>query len=175
LVFVAVVLPLLVAGLVGLLYFSGVRTGEGFRTPAACSLLTQAQVAVYVPGAVQGADGDGYYCPWSEPLAAKDPAGRLIVAVETLPGERPTVEDAKREYGVRRRQADKPGTTITSLSIGDETFMACAARSCETYTRVRNVVFSLDFESYPVANAREPASSVRALAAEAVSQLRHPS
>jgi hypothetical protein len=173
-----VVVLSLVAGLGGLLYVRGTRSEAGYRTPAACSLLTQAQVATYVPGAVAGEDGDGYYCPWRRPAGAKDETGRLIVAVETLPGERPRVDDAEEEYDIRRRQAGKPGTTITPLSIGDESFMACGSAGkgspgrCKTYTRVRNVVFSLDFEGFPVAGAREPASSVRALAALAVRQLR---
>jgi hypothetical protein len=56
--------------------------------------------------------------------------------------------------------------------------MACAPPdrdtpgNCETYTRVGNVVFSLEFESYSVPGTREPAVSVRALDAEAVRHLR---
>jgi hypothetical protein len=178
LIIVVVVVVLVVAGIgLGALLY-GSRTEGAYRTPAACSLLSQAQVAAYVPGAVPGEDGDAYYCPWGRPVGAKDEPGRLTVAVETLPGERPLVKDAKEEYGVRRRQADEPGTTITPLSVGDESFMACAAPSrgapgsCKTYTRVSNVVFSLQFESFPVANAREPASSVRALTTQAVRHLR---
>lgn len=173
---IAVVVVLLAGiGLGALLY--GSRSAGDYRTPVACSLLSRAQVAAYVPGAVPGQDGDGYYCPWSKPAGAKDETGRLTVAVETLPGERPSVKDAEDRYDVRRRQAGAPGTTITPLSAGDESFMACAASrgaagSCRTYTRVSNVVFSLTFESFPVAGAREPASSVRALTTQAVRHLR---
>jgi len=60
----------------------------------------------------------------------------------------------------------------TRSEAGYRTPAACSPGRCKTYTRVRNVVFSLDLEGFPVAGAREPASSVRALAALAVRQLR---
>ena len=158
-VIVAILVPLLVAG-IGWLRWSA-RSERGLRTPEACSLLGQAQVAPYVPGAVPGDDGDAYYCPWGGPAG-----GRLIVAVETLPGERPRVSAAEEEYDVRRRQADVPGTTITPLSLGDESFLACGARSCKTYTRVENVVFSVELQNSTAA------APVRVLAALAVRRLR---
>jgi hypothetical protein len=163
-VIVAILVPLLVVGIVWLMYDG--RSEGGFRTPEACSLLSQAQVELYVPGAVPGEDGDAYYCPWSSPAGAK---GRLTVAVETLPGERPRVSDAEEEYGMRRRQADEPGTTITPLSLGDESFLACGTRGCKTYTRVQNVVFSGDLEGSAAA------APVRVLAALAVQRLRQAS
>jgi hypothetical protein len=161
-VIVAILVPLLVAGIVGLMWHA--RSAGGLRTPEACSLLSQAQVQLYVPGAVPGQDGDAYYCPWGAPDGA-----RLIVAVETLPGERPRVSDAEEEYDVRRRQAGVPGTTTTPLSSGDESFLACGARDCTTYTRVKNVVFSLELENSTAA------APVRVLAALAVQRLRQAS
>jgi hypothetical protein len=175
---VLVLVALVAAG--GLLYAYGSRgSGEkGFaRTPDACWLLGQAQVDAYVPGAVSGGDSDPYYCPWSKPVGAKDQTGRLTVGVETLPGDPPSVKDAKDEYAIRRNQANTPGTTITPLTLGDESFMACGEPkggtpgNCTTYTRVRNVVFSLEFESDPEPGMREPAVSVKALTAEAVRHL----
>ncbi|MGI5225999.1 hypothetical protein [Actinoallomurus sp. CA-142502] len=170
-VILAVLIPALVAGLVWAMY-TGASPEGGLATPSACSLLDQDQVGAYLPGAV--ADGGGYQCSWTEPGRAGE---RLTASVEALPGDPPSVEDAEEEYDLRRRQADAPGTTITPLKIGDETFMACAAPpdggpgSCTAYTRVRNVVFSLTFESLAVTGARDPASSVRALDAEAALRL----
>jgi hypothetical protein len=115
-VVLAVLIPLLVIGLGWLLYDA--RSGDGSSPPEACSLLSQAQVDTYVPGAVPGADGDFYHCPWSDP--AGEETSRLVVTVEALPGESPRVEDAKEQYDVRRREA---GTTITLPSLGDESFM----------------------------------------------------
>lgn len=161
-VILAILVPLLVAGIVWLTW--NARSAGGLRTPEACSLLSQAQVALYVPGAVPGEDGDAYYCPWGG--RAGTDGGRLIVAVEALPGERPSVSDAEEQYDVRRRQAGVPGTTITPLSAGDESFLACGARSCKTYTRVENVVFSLELQK-----STAPAP-VRVLAALAVQRLR---
>jgi hypothetical protein len=179
LIILAVLIPLLVVGIVVLMYAGASRSDGGIRTPSACSLVSRAEVDAYLPGAVANGNGDAYYCSWNSPVGGKREApGRLSAGVEVLPGDRPSVEDAKNEYGIRRRQADEPGTTITPLNLGDETFMACAAPhggrpgSCQTYTRVRNVVFSLEFESFPVADARDPASSVRALDAEAVARVR---
>ncbi|MDN3352619.1 hypothetical protein [Actinomadura sp. DC4] len=154
-----VALVIVVAGTGVLAYIS--RTGPAYRTPVACSLLTQAQVDAYVPGAVPGDDGDGYYCPW----AATGGTGRLTVAVEVLPGERPRVGAAESRYGVRRRQA---GTTVRKLSLGDESFMACVSQGCRSCTRVSNVVFTLELRG----GARDPASSVRALTAQAVRHMR---
>ncbi|HZE31424.1 MAG TPA: hypothetical protein VE198_08315, partial [Actinoallomurus sp.] len=120
-VILAVLIPLLVIGLGWLLYDA--RSGNGSSPPDACSLLSQAQVDAYVPGAVPGADGDFYHCPWSSPAADGDGTGPLIVTVEALPGESPRVEDAKEQYDIRRREAGEAGTTITLLSVGDESFM----------------------------------------------------
>jgi hypothetical protein len=173
-VILAVLIPLLVIGLGWLLYDA--RSGNGSSPPEACSLLSQAQVDAYVPGAVPGADGDFYHCPWSG--TAGDETGRLIVTMEALPGESPRVEDAKEQYDVRRRQA---GTTITLPSLGDESFMVRgeprqgAPGGGKTYTRVGNVVFSLELEGSPVAGARDPATALPALAALAVEHLRQPS
>jgi hypothetical protein len=159
---VAILVPLLVAGVAWLVWHA--RSASRLRTPEACSLLSQAQVQRYLPGAAQGEDGDAYYCPWSGQAG-----GRLIVAVETLPGERPAVSDAEEQYDIRRRQAGVPGTTITPLSLGDESFLACGARGCKTYTRVKNVVFSLELQNSAAA------APVRVLAALAVRRLRQPS
>jgi hypothetical protein len=174
-VILAVLIPLLVIGLGWLLYDA--RSGAGSSPPDACSLLSQDQVDAYVPGAVPGADGDFYHCPWSGPAADGDGTGPLIVTVEALPGESPRVEDAKEQYDIRRRQAE-PGTTITLLSVGDESFMVRGAPrrgvpgNCTTYTRVGNVVFSLELQGSPVAGARDPATSLPALAGLAAEHLR---
>jgi hypothetical protein len=181
LVVVAAAVLLVVAG-GGLLYAYGPGRSDGSdkgfgRTPAACWLLSQAQVDAYVPGAVSGSGSDPYYCPWSKPVGAKGQTGQLTVAVEALPGDRPSVRDAKEQYAIRRNQANTPGTTIVPLSLRDESFMACGEPergrpgSCKTYTRVRNVVFSLEFESNPDPGMRDPAGSVKALTAEAVRHL----
>ena len=177
---VAGAIVLMLAVIAGVLvYTHGSRGDKGFAaTPGACSLLSRSQVAAYVTGAVSDGGGDTYFCQWSKPVGAKDQTGRLTVGVEVLPGDRPSVKDAAEEYAIRRRQSDRPGTTITPLSLGDESFLACEAPTnegpgdCTTYTRVRNVVFSLKFESFPAPGEREPALSVRALAAEAVERLR---
>jgi hypothetical protein len=172
-VILAILIPLLVIGLGWLLYDA--RSGDGSSPPDACSLLSQAQVDAYVPGAVPGADGDFYHCPWSGPGAGGDGTGPLIVTVEALPGESPRVEDAKDQYDLRRRQA---GTAIMLPSLGDESFMVRGAPrggvlgNCETYTRVGNVVFSLELEGSPGAGARDPATSLPALAGLAVQNLR---
>jgi hypothetical protein len=178
-VILAILIPLLVVGIGWLLYDA--RSGDGSRTSAACSLLSQAQVDAYVPDAVPGGDGDAYSCRWSDPAGAGGETGRLTVAVATSPGERPRVEDAEEVYELQRRQAGESGTTVTPLPLGDESFMVCgtsrqgAPASCTTYTRVENVVFSLEFESSPATGAPEPASTVRALAALAVQHLEEPS
>lgn len=170
-VILAILIPALVIGLGWLLYDA--RSGDGSSPPEACSLLSQAQVDTYVPGAVPGADGDFYHCPWSDP--AGEETSRLIVTVEALPGESPRVEDAKEQYEVRRREA---GTTITLPSLGDESFMVReeprqgAPGGGRTYTRVGNVVFSLELEGSPVAGARDPATALPALAGLAVEHLR---
>lgn len=177
-VVVVVLLAVAVAGAGGLLYARGSHGESGFaKTPAACWLLSQEQVREYVPGAVLNGSGDAYLCRWSKPVGTPQ-TGLLTVAVETLPGDRPSFKDAKEQYAIRRRQADEPGVVITPLANGDESFMACASPSnggpgnCKTYTRVGNVVFSLEFESYPVPGVRDPGPSVRALDAEAVRHLR---
>jgi hypothetical protein len=163
-VILAVLIPALVIGLGWLLYDA--RSGDGGSSaPDACSLLSQTQVDSYVPGAVPGGDGDYYRCPWA------GTGGRLTVEVAMLPGEPARVSDAEEEYAFRRRQA---GTAIVLPSLGDESFMVCGTPpgSCETTTRVGNVVFSLEFDGSP---ASEPASTVRALAALAVRHLEEPS
>ena len=166
-VILAVLIPLLVIGLGWLLYDA--RSGDGGSSaPDACSLLSQTQVDSYVPGAVRGGDGDYYRCPWA------GTGGRLTVEVAMLPGEPARVSDAEEEYVFRRRQA---GTAIVLPSLGEESFMVCGTPpgSCETSTRVGNVVFSLEFESSQPTGAPEPASTVRALAALAVRHLEEPS
>jgi hypothetical protein len=177
-VMLAILIPLLVIGLGWLLYDA--RSGAGSSPPDACSLLSQAEVDAYVPGAVPGPDGDFYHCPWSGPAADGDGTGALIVTVEALPGETPRVEDAKERYDIRRRQAGEPGTTITLLSVGDASFMVRGAPrrgvpgSCKTYTRVGDVVFSLELEGPAVTGAGDPATSLPALAGLAVERLRSP-
>lgn len=173
-IILAVLIPLLTAGIVVLLYTAS-RSEPGLRTPAACALVSQDEVDGYLPGAVAGGN-DAYYCSWRQP-PGRTATGSLTAGVEVLP-DPPSVKDAREEYGIRRRQADVPGTTITSLNIGDETFLACAARQgdtpakCSTYTRVKNVLFTLEYESVPMAGAHDPASAVRALDAAAVARLR---
>jgi hypothetical protein len=172
-VILAVLIPLLVIGLGWLLYDA--RSGDGSSPPDACSLLSQAQVDTYVPGAVPGTEGDFYHCPWSGPGAGADDTSPLTVTVEALPGESPRVKDAKEQYDLRRREA---GTAITLPSLGDESFMVCGAPqggvpgNCKTYTRVGNVVFSLELVGSPEAGARDPATSLPALAGLAVQNLR---
>ena len=181
LIIVGLVAFLLVAGIGGFLYLHGSQPEGRFRTrPSACWLVTQTQVDAYLPGAVSDGGEDGFYCSWGKPVGARDQTGRLTVAVEAL-GDNSSIKDAHQQYDIRRRQADEPGTKITSLSIGDEAFMACGAptrgggRSCEIDTRVSNVVFNVEFESFPVPGAREPSTSVQALAAAAVQHLRQSS
>ncbi|WP_329242008.1 hypothetical protein OG417_43305 [Actinoallomurus sp. NBC_01490] len=143
------------------------------HAPAGCWLLSQAQVQVYVPGAGSESSLEGAACTW-EKATGDDGAGRVHVYVETF--DRSTVKDAKDQYEIRRRQADEPGTTIIPLSIGDESFMACSASkgsagSCESYTRLSNQVFRVEFESFEVRNVRDPASVVRTLTAQAAQHL----
>lgn len=180
-VIVAILVPLLVVGIVWLMYTSASQPEGAFQTPSetpsACRLLSQAQVDAYLPGAVADGNGGAYSCRWSPPVGAKGEPGQLTVGVATLPGDRPKVSDAKEEYSMRRAQIDESGMAITPLSIGDESFMACAApnggdpESCTTYTRVSNVVLSLNFESYAVADTRDLASSVEALTTQAFQRL----
>jgi hypothetical protein len=177
-VILAALIPLLVVGLGWLLYDA--RAGAGSSPPDACSLLSQAQVDTYLPGAEPGADGDFYHCPWSRPAAGGGGTGTLTVTVEALSGESPRVEDAMEQYDNLRVQAGGPGTTITLPSLGDESFMVRGAPrggapgDVETYTRVGDVVFGLALEGSPPAGARDPATSLPALAGLAVEHLRRP-
>jgi hypothetical protein len=174
-VIVAILVPLLVAGILWLMITSGSAPQEGPRTPSACGLLDRAQVDAYLPGAVADGGGGASVCRWSRPAGSGDDPGRLTVGVETLPGERPAVEEAEERYGIRRRQADEP---FTPLLAGDESFLACAPPSgkrpvsCETWTRVSDVVFGLRLEVPAVTDGRDPGSSVRALTTQAVQVLR---
>jgi hypothetical protein len=181
LIVVGLVAVLLVAGVGGFLYLRGSQPEGRFRTrPAACWLVTRTQVEAYLPGAVSNGGGDGFFCQWAKSVGSRDQTGRLTVAVEAL-GDSSSVKNAQEQYDIRRRQADEPGTKITPLSIGDEAFMACGAptragyRSCKIDTRVSNVVFSVEFESFPVPGAREPSTSVQALTAAAVQHLQQSS
>ncbi|GAA4485402.1 hypothetical protein GCM10023191_009960 [Actinoallomurus oryzae] len=146
--------------------------GRFEHAPAGCWLLGQAQIQVYVPGAGPEPGLEGAACTWE--ASGTNTAGRVHVYVETF--DRSTVKDAEDQYGVRRRQADEPGVTIVPLSSGDESFMACnaskgSAGSCESYTRLSNQVFRVEFESFEERNARDPASVVRTLTEQATRHL----
>lgn len=176
--------PLIVIGLLVVLVVGGVGAvllvraaspeGRFAKQPNACRLLSQEQVRAYLPGAVfEGTDA--YYCSWSKPAGASGGNGDLSVGVEVL-GSHPSVRAAKHIYGIRRRQSNTLGTTITPVAIGDESFMACkksttGAGICEMYTRASNVLFSLRFRSYPARDAPDPATALRALGAQAVQYL----
>jgi hypothetical protein len=176
--------PLIVVAVVGVLVVIGaavllsVRASQGkgrfHKSPLACPMLSQAQVNAYLPGAASTADLDGSMCTWEKPAHDRSGVGEVYVYVDTSDGS--TVKDAKEQYGVRRRQDDKPGTTITAQSVGDESFMACSAakygvRICETYTRVSNVVFEVHFVSYGVPNAPDAGTAAQALTAEIAQRL----
>src|SRR3569833_618607 len=146
--------------------------GRFEHAPAGCWLLGRAQVQVYVPGAGPESGMEGAACTWE--ASGTDPVGRVHVYVETF--DRSTVKAAEEQYNDKRRQADEPGVTIVSLPNGDESFMACgpskgSAGSCESYTRLSNQVFRVKFESFEERNARDPASVVRTLTAEATRRL----
>jgi hypothetical protein len=167
-------LVVVVLGVV-LIVVNNTRSQGRFKhAPAGCWLLSQAQVQAYVPGAASESGLEGAACTWEKPNAT-DVTGRVHVYVETF--DRSTVKDAEDQYDIRRRQADEPGTTIIPLSNGDESFMACSASkgtagSCESYTRLSNQVFKVEFESFDVRNVRDPASVVRTLTAQATQRLR---
>lgn len=170
---VAGFLVVVVLGVVLVVVRNSGSQGRFKQAPAGCWLLSQAQIQVYVPGAGSESGLDGAACTW-EKANATDATGRVHVYVETF--DRSTVKDAEDQYDVRRRQADEPGTTIIPLSDGDESFMACSASkgsagSCESYTRLSNQVFRVEYESFDGRNVRDPASVVRTLTAQATQHL----
>lgn len=166
---------LVVAGAAVLVYLHASQPkGRFHKSPAACPLLSQAQVSTYVPGATSKADLDGSMCTWQKPVGGGESAAEVYVYIDTFDGS--TVKDAKEQYDVRRRQDDRPGTTITAQRVGDQSFMACSAdhygaRTCETYTRVSNVLFKVHFVSYPVANAPQAPAAAQALTASIAQRL----
>jgi hypothetical protein len=150
-----------------------------FKTqPGACPLLTKAQIGTYAPGDVADTEGDGDFCEWNAPMGSTRQIARVIVATEIIShdtGGVPTDGDASRILGIRRRQHDRPGTTIRPLGVGDESFLACGVlpasrhHDCLAYVRVSNAVFSVEFESYY--GTADPESAVKTLATEAVQNL----
>lgn len=140
--------------------------GRFHKSPAACPLLSQAQVDTYLPGATSKADLYGSMCTWERPVGGGDATGEVYVYIDTSGAS--TVKDAKEQYDIRRRQDDRPGTTITAQAVGDQSFMACSAdksgaRTCETYTRMSNVVFEVHFVSYAVPSAPQAGVAAQAL------------
>jgi hypothetical protein len=165
-------------GIVAVLVAHGSGGRGRFKdAPAACSLLTQSEVRAYLPDAVSNANGTTTYCQWSGPLGKPSP-GRLVVGVEQVnhdTGGVPTDADGHRQYDVRRRQADTPGTKITPVRLGDEAFLAdrlsatSRQRICLVYVRVGNVVFDVEFQRFD--DNRDPAVTASTLAADAVRHL----